>query len=64
MKGFAPVRASILSNMNISETSRPNAIEFDLKHHLVGGKALIGRIRALVVVATYSPHRVLMGETL
>ena len=62
--GLAPVRASILSNMNISETSGLNAIEFYLKHQWVGGYALIGRIRALVVMATYSPHRVIIGETL
>ena len=48
--------------MNISETNGPNAIEFYLKHHWVGGKALIGRIRALVVMASYSSHRVIMGE--
>ena len=41
--------------MNISETSGPNAIEFYLKHQWVGGKALIGRIRALVVMTTYTP---------
>ena len=33
---------STLSNMNISETSRPIAIKFYLKHHWGGGKAALG----------------------
>ena len=35
----ACVRASTLSNMNISETSRPITIKFYLKHPWGGGKA-------------------------
>ena len=34
------VHASTLSNMNISETRRPIAIKFYLKHHLDGGMAV------------------------
>ena len=57
--------ASILSNINISETSGPSAIEFYLKHQCVGGeKVLICLIRALIVMATCSSHRVIMGEML
>ena len=33
------VRASTLSNMNISETSRPIVIKFHLDHHWGGGLA-------------------------
>ena len=33
------VRVSTLSNMNISETSGPIAIKFNLKHYWGGGKA-------------------------
>ena len=61
------VRASTFSNMNISETSRPNTIKFYLKHHWGGGKASVGfdpdRIRTLVSMATDSSHRVIMGKT-
>ena len=43
---------SVVSNMNISETSGPVAIKFYLKHHWGGGKAALGfvpdRIRTLV----------------
>ena len=60
------VRASTLSNMNISETGRRNAIKFYMKHHWGGGKAALGfgadRIRTLVSIATDSSHRVIMGE--
>ena len=59
--------ASTFSNMNISETSRPIAIKFYLKHHWGGGKAAVGfdpdQIRTLVSMATDSSHRVLMGKT-
>ena len=58
------VRASTFSN--ISETSRPIAIKFYLKHHWGGGKASggfdIDRIRTLVSMATDSSHRVIMGK--
>ena len=60
------VRASTLSNMNISETSRPITTKFYLKHHWGGGKAALGfdadQIRTLVSMATDSSHRVIMGE--
>ena len=53
--------------MNISETIRPIAIKFYLKHHWGGGKASIGfdpdQIRTLVSMATDSFHRVIMGKT-
>ena len=53
----ASVRASTLSNMNISET-RPITIKFYLKHHWGGGKAALGfgadQIRTLVSMATDS----------
>ena len=63
------VRALVctFSNMNISETSRPIAIKFYLKHHWGWGKASVGfapdRIRILVSMATDSSHRVIMGKT-
>ena len=60
------VRASTLSNMNISETSRPITTKFYLKHHWGGGKAALGfdadQIRTLVSMATDSSHRVIMGK--
>ena len=60
------MRASTLSNINISETSGPIAIKFYLKHHLGGGKAALGfgadQLRTLVSMATDSPHRVIMGK--
>ena len=60
------VRASTLSNMNISETSRPIATKFYLKHHWGEGKAALGfdadQIRTLVSMATDSSHRVIMGK--
>ena len=62
----ACVRASTLSNMNISKTSRPITIKFYLKHHWGGGKAALGlgadQIRTLVSLATDSSHRVIMGK--
>ena len=66
----APVRVcvSTLSKMNISETSRPIAIKFYLKHHWDGGKAALGLgpdpIRTLVSMATDSSNRVINGENL
>ena len=52
----ASVRASTLSNMNISETSRPITTKFYLKHHWGGEKAALGfdadQIRTLVSLAT------------
>ena len=58
------VRASTLSNMNISETSRPITFKFYLKHHWGGGKAALGfgadQIRTLVSMATDNSHRVIM----
>ena len=62
----ACVQASILSNMNISETSRPITIKFYLKHHWGGGKTALGfgadQIRTLVSMAMDSSHRVIMGK--
>ena len=64
----ASVRASTLSNMNISETSGPFVIKFHLEHHLGGGLAALGigadRIRTLVSMTTDNSHRVIMGENL
>ena len=63
---LASVRPSTLSNMNISETSRPITTKFYLKHHWGGGKAALGfdadQIRTLVSMATDSSHRVIMGK--
>ena len=60
------VRASTLSNMYISETSRPITTKFYLKHHWGGGKAALGfdadQIRTLVSMATDSSHRVIMRK--
>ena len=62
----ASVRASTLSNINISETSGPIVSKFALKHHWGGGKAASGfrpdRIGTLVSMATDSSHRVIMGK--
>ena len=60
------VRASTLSNINISETSGPITTKFYLKHHWGGGKAASGfrpdRIGTLVSMATDSSHRVIMWK--
>ena len=62
------VHASTLSNMNISETSWPIVIKFNLEHHLGLGLTVLGlglyRIRTLVSMATDSSHRVIMGKIL
>ena len=64
----ASVRASVclftLSDMNISETSRPIIIKFHLKHHWGGGLAALGFGPDLVSMATDSSHRVIMGKIL
>ena len=64
----ACVRPFTLSNINISETSRPIIIKFHQEHHLGGGLAALGfgidRIRTLVSMGTDSSHRVIMGKTL
>ena len=66
MSVSACVCASTLSNINISETSRPITIKFYLKHHWDGGKAALGfgadQIRTLVSMATDSSHTVIMGH--
>ena len=63
----ASVRSFTLSNMNIFATSWPIGMKFYLKHHWVGGKALVGfdldLIRTPVSMATDSSHRVIMGKT-
>ena len=60
------VRASTLSNMNISETSRPITTKFYLKHHWGGGKAALGfgadQIRTLVSMAMDCSHKVIRGK--
>ena len=57
-----------LSNLNISETSRPIEIKFHLKHQWGWGKAALDfgpdQIRTLVSRATGSSHRVIMGKFL
>ena len=58
--GFVrPCVHSTLSIINISETSRPIAIIFYLKHHWDRGKAVLGfgadQTRTLVSIATDSP---------
>ena len=54
------------SNMTISGTSGPIATKFYLKHHLVGGKAVLrfgpDQIGTLVSMATDSSHRVIMEK--
>ena len=61
------VRALTLSNMKISQTSRPIATNFCLKHYLGGVKAAFGfgpdRIGTLVSMATNNSHRVIMGKS-
>ena len=60
------MRASTLSNMNTSETGKPNANKFYMNHNWCRGKAELGfgpdRIRTLVSMATDSSHSVEMGE--
>ena len=62
------VRASTLSNINISETSWPIIIKFHQEHHWGAGFTVLGfgldRIRTLVSMATDSSHRVIMGKIL
>ena len=62
------VRASTLSNMNISETSWPIVFKFHLEHHWGGGLTALGfgldRIRTLVSMATDSSQWVIMGKIL
>ena len=64
----ACVRASTLSNINISETSLLIIIKFHQEHQWGGGLTLLGfgldRIRTLVSMATDSSHRVIMGKIL
>ena len=61
------VRASTLSNTNISATSQPIVNKFYLKHHWGGGKVAlgfgIGQMRTLVSMATDISHRLTMGKT-
>ena len=64
----ASVRASTLSNVNISETSWSIVIKLHLEHHWGRGLTALGfgldRTRTMVSVATDSSHRVIMGKTL
>ena len=68
MSVHASVGLFTLSDINISETSRPIIIKFHLKHHLGGGLAALGigpdRMRTLVFMATDSSHRVIIGNIL
>ena len=61
------VRPSTLSNMNVSEISRPIMIKYHLEHQWGGGLTALDfgldRIRTLGSIATNS-HRVIMGKTL
>ena len=57
------VRASTLSNANISASSQPIAIKFYRKHHWGGGKVASGFGPGLVSMATDSSHRLTMGKT-
>ena len=62
------VRASTLSNINISETSLSIIIKFHQEHHWGRGLTVLGfglgRIRTLVSMATDSSHRIIMGNIL
>ena len=53
------VRPLTLSDMNISETSRPIVIKFHLKHHWGRGSAALcfgpDRLRTLVSMAQIAP---------
>ena len=64
----ASVPASTLSNMNISETSWLIIIKFHQEYYWGEGLTVLGfglyRIRTLVLMATDSSHRVIMGKTL
>ena len=64
----ACLRPSILSNMNISETSWPIVNKFHQEHYWGGGLAALGFgpdwIITLVSMATDSSLRVIMGKTL
>ena len=64
----ASVGLYTLSDMNISETSRPIIIKFHLKHHWDRGFAALGFgpdwIRTLVSMATDVAHRVMLGKIL
>ena len=64
----ASVCASTLSNKNISETSRPIVIKFQLEHHLGGRLSVLSfgpdRIRNLYSMATESSHMAIIGEIL
>ena len=61
------VRASTLSNTNITAASQPIAIKFYQKHLWGGGKVALGFgpgwIRTLVSMTTDSSHRLTMGKT-
>ena len=64
----ASVRGSTFSNMNISETSWPIVIKFNLEHYLGGGLVALcfgpDLMRTLVSMATDSFLRVIMGRIL
>ena len=62
----ASVRASTLSNINISETSWPILIKFHVEHHWGGELAALGfvpdRNRTLVSMPTDSSHMIIIGK--
>ena len=62
------LRAFTLSNISISETSRPVVIKYHLEHNWGGGLAALGfgpdQIRTVVSMATDSSHRDIIGKTL
>ena len=65
---LASVCLSVLSNINISETSRPILIIFHLEYYFGRGLSVLGFgpdwIITLVSMATDSSQRVIMGKTL
>ena len=62
------VRVSTISNVNLSETSRPIKVKFHLKHHWDGESATLGYgldwIKSLVDMATDSSHSVIKEENI
>ena len=60
------VRPSTLSNIDISETSGPIAIKFNLKHYCVGGKTALGfgphRIRTVLSMTKDISHRDILAK--
>ena len=57
----------MLSNMNISATSKLITIKFNLKRHLVKETAALGfgadQIRTMASITNVTAHRAIMGKT-